>query len=143
MPEPTPTPEGYRGSSKASRLSDLEIECVKNAAFVHTSALTFARIAFEDIRERESKGEKVSLEEAAQPVQFLAKAGALAHAVHVFMLQPNSEEHLKLVATGLDEVSNEDLSDVFEDKLNAFADQLLSLNLQRRLKRQAQRLSKN
>lgn len=143
MPEPTPTPEGYRGSSKASRLSDLELECVKNAAYVHTSALSFARIAFEDIREREAKGVKVSLDERADTLTFLSKAGALSHAVHVFLLEPNTEEHLRLVAAGLDEISNEDLSDVFEDKLNAFGGQLLELNTQRRARKQAQRLSRN
>lgn len=141
MPE-QPNPEGYIGSTATSKLSDLEVEVARNAAFVHTSALVFARIAFEEIRGR-NPGDPHIKEDSLATLSFLSKAAALSHAVHVFLLDPNTVKHLEIVRDELEEIYRADLSDVFEDKIGEFAERLSDLSMQRRVTKQAQRLSRN
>lgn len=145
MPNPNPQPDSgqYREVSETSKLTELELEVIRSAASVHASALQFCRMDFEDFNARSRTADKPCQHELAQSLRELSMAAALSQAIHIFLLEPNTEAHLNQILQGLRETCEECHSDLFFEKVNNFGKQLSDLSMQRRAMQQAKRLSCN
>lgn len=143
MPEQNPLPEDLI-TNDAHNLSDLEMDVLHLASFVHVSALTFARVGMADVRSRQKKQPKEKTnEEIASCLEFLGNAGRVGFAVFIYLMEQNPESDLIQLKSALEEFKHISLSDEFEEKLEAFGKQISRLSVDRMNRQRAQRLSKN